>query len=146
MWIAAVKRIRVGSRDSIWTPGHHEVLCSKHFLKTDYIPNVSIRKLRRTAVPSVFSHTNTKEAPTTSRTLRYVENYGQAPIIVQEPRSSGAELGERLSRYRTNLHNVRRRERRLRTTVDSLRSDLQKVVEINRSLNEHLEIFKGENA
>lgn len=142
-WIAAIKRIKVGSRDSIWTPGHREVICSKHFLPSDFIPNLKLKRLRPTAVPSVFRHKRS-ESVLTPRTVRYVENYGQCPIIVREPKPADEDTKRRIMAYRDKLRNARKRENRAKRTVENLQSELVQAKLVNETLHDQLEVYKGE--
>lgn len=144
-WVTAIKRIKIGSRDSIWTPGHREVICSKHFLRSDFVPNLKLKRLKPTAIPSVFSHRRSvgQEDASTLRTIRYVENYGQSPIIVREPRTADEDTKQRIMAYRDKLRNARKREDRAKKNVENLRSELLQAKLVNENLHDQLEIYKG---
>lgn len=59
-WIEQVQR-------PAWTPSNRSVLCSKHFLKTDFEVTCEfsvLKRLKKSAIPSVFKnrqHSNVKE-------------------------------------------------------------------------------------
>ena len=52
----AVNRVQADNHNKLWTPGKHDVLCSKHFKVTDFIftRHASYKLLKKGAVPSVF--------------------------------------------------------------------------------------------
>ncbi|XP_067124850.1 THAP domain-containing protein 1-like, partial [Centruroides vittatus] len=52
-WIKAVSRKDENS-SKLWKPSDWSVVCSKHFLESDYKPGLKKRILIRNAVPSVF--------------------------------------------------------------------------------------------
>ncbi|XP_048365157.1 DNA transposase THAP9 [Sphaerodactylus townsendi] len=54
-WIHAVNREDPKSK-KVWTPGPGAILCSKHFVETDFKSYGMRRKLKTGAVPSVFQH------------------------------------------------------------------------------------------
>ncbi|XP_054846202.1 DNA transposase THAP9 [Eublepharis macularius] len=52
-WIHAVNRVDPKSK-KVWIPGPGAILCSKHFVETDFESYGMRRKLKKGAVPSVF--------------------------------------------------------------------------------------------
>lgn len=42
------------TKDKLWQPNDHSVVCSNHFLATDYKTGLKIKKLKPDALPSVF--------------------------------------------------------------------------------------------
>ena len=147
-WVVAVKRLKVDDRRKLWEPSKYDCLCSDHFAPSDFRPTKT-RQLYSAAVPSIFSFTEKTASASTSRTLRYVESYGQVPISVTEGPSTSTsitspEVEERLHRAQKDLRNARKREKRLRDTVASLHEKIAEDDGITKSLLEKLEAYQGE--
>ena len=116
---------------------------ARYISKEDcYDPTARRRILRSNAVPSVFAHTNIVRSPS-ERQMRYEHSYAQVPVIHQEPSTSGA--ASQVKAYQVELHNIKRREKRLRLTVGSLRQRLRQEVKLKDSLLLRLEMFKGKS-
>ncbi len=81
-----------------------------------------------------------------SRSLRYVQNYGQVPIVENpDPTPLEQRMKGQLKRASQELRNAVRREKRLRQTVTSLRTALLEAQQINNSLSARLDAYKGED-
>ncbi|XP_021018162.1 THAP domain-containing protein 6 isoform X3 [Mus caroli] len=52
-WVLAMKRLDVNTA-SIWKPKKGDVLCSRHFKKTDFDRSTPNTKLKAGAIPSIF--------------------------------------------------------------------------------------------
>lgn len=95
-------------------------------------------------MPSKFNFRNDELPSRSERTVRYERSYGQVPVLV----SASSEyidhtVIERLRAARKDLKNTKRREKRLRETVESLQSLLKDEIELKESLSEKLAAFKG---
>lgn len=79
-WVQSMKR---EDKDKVWEPNKYDCLCSEHFTAKDF-RQTKTRQLFSNAVPSVFSFkTIAKES---SRSVRYIESYGQVPILILQHR------------------------------------------------------------
>lgn len=126
-----------------WKPSPFTYLCSLHFKTSDYVTTCQRRRLRPSAVPSIFSFTKSQE--TSDRAKRYDDKYLKlsaylAPSSSKEP---DERTKEQLSECKRELHNARRREKRLRTTLETVLKDLKEAGHLNQELKEKLELFKG---
>lgn len=135
----ACKRLKLGEKDKLWEPSPSDFVCSQHFVDKDFNITARRRRLRPLAVPSMFPFKNAK--PTTSREIRYLENYGQVPYIRQEREDKEDTL--RLKNVRRTLKNTRKREARLRETVKTLKTKLSEETALKESLSAKLEAYKG---
>lgn len=103
------------------------------------------RRLRSSAIPSIFSFVKKKE--TSERTKRYETQYLELSAHVVPSTSQESVLlakeRERLDACRRDLRNTRRREKRLRLTLESVISDLKDAKLVNQELEEKLHYFKG---
>lgn len=142
-WIAACKRLKVDTKSSLWIPSINDVLCSKHFTQQCFTSNLKRNVLKAFAVPTIFSFTKPTSS-LSSRALRYTDSYANLPLIVNEATTSKTEDYERrLAKYKDNLRNAKKREKRLRTTVESLKNELKEANMVKQSLEEKLDAFKG---
>ena len=123
----------------MWIPKETDRLCSLHFKEECFRQNTRRSVLSTNAISSIFSHTKEVNNPS-ERQIRYEQNYGQMPVLLQQPTSS------RVAEYtcKKELHNVKRREKRLRLTVVSLKERLKEELKVKESLLRRLEAFKGE--
>ena len=87
----------------------------------------------------MFAHKDADRGPS-ERQLRYEHNYAQVPVIRQQPTTS---RDSQVAAYQAELHNTKRREKRLRLTVASLRQRLKEEMKVKDSLLQRLEVFKG---
>ena len=120
---------------ALWIPKTTDRLCSLRF-KIEYFDSTSARRqLHSSAVPSIFLRQ--KERRPSERHIRYESNYGQVPVLHEQPSASGVH------KYRVQLHNVKRREKRLRLTVATIKEKLAKETKIKESLLQCLNAYKG---
>lgn len=141
-WAKACNRVDPDNPMKVlWQPGPAAFICSDHFLASDYLPNISIRKLKPTAVPSIFSFQRPHEE--SDRTSRYKEKYLQLTAYVPSSSASEEKWVERAELFRKKYHNALRREKRLRTTLSNVLSDLKELQVINEDLEKILSSFKG---
>lgn len=119
----------------LWEPKVTDVVCSQHVQESDfYYPGIR-KLLKNDAVPSVKKSSN-------------VTNL-DLPSIQRPPRRESKEnenvrLKNRLAKQRDQLRNTKKREKRLRLSVNSLISDLQQEKLINADLRAQLDDYKGE--
>lgn len=137
----ACKRLKLAEKDKLWEPSSFDFVCSKHFVQTDFVPTAKRRRLRPLAVPSVFPFE--KERPTTSREIRYLQNYGQVPFVRGKEIQGDSDLKLRFKNVQKILKNTRKRETRLRETVKSLRKKLSEETALKESLATKLDAYKG---
>lgn len=145
-WIRAVCRIDPDNPVAAeWKPtSDYTYICSNHFLESDYEATSKLRRLRRTAVPSVFSFKKKRKSSEPSeRDKRYENYYMKLTASCELSTSKEDALRRRLKTYRDKLRNVSKREKRLRTTIASLTNELQEAQLINDDLEERLRVFKG---
>lgn len=142
-WVVACKRLKIGKKNKIWQPNRSTVVCSDHFKPVDYSTVGCRRRLLATAVPSRFKFRKDSSVPS-SRHIRYITNYGQVPVIASTSTdiADGAVM-ERLRKARRDLKNSKRREKRLKDTVDSLRTLLMEELAVKESLLAKLKSYKG---
>lgn len=143
-WVKACNRVDPDNPMKVlWKPGPGAFICSEHFLSSDYLPGASRRKLKPTAIPSVF--TFKKKTEESGRTSRYKENYLQLTAHVPASTISQEQWKEKAEIFRSKYHNALRREKRLRTTLATVVSDLKDLKVINEDLEKKLSSFKGKN-
>ena len=143
-WIIACKRMKLSDKSSFWEPQPHDSLCSKHFKETDYISTATRKRLKATAVPSVFDHSDAQPS-TSSRTLRYVQSYGQVPVVINPaPQEETAKLKRRIEELTKTKKNANKREKRLRRTVSSLKEELVTEKHLTKELSSKLDAYSGE--
>lgn len=143
-WIIASKRVKLDNKTKIWEPGPSDLVCSAHFVSSDYSRTGNRCRLLASAVPSKFPFKGGSK-PETQRTIRYVSEYNQVPVVVnEEPTTRYDELVDRLKRTRADLKNSKLREKRLRETVASLRNRLVEADTISQTLSSKLDAYKGE--
>lgn len=144
-WVLSCRRLKIGSKIQSWVPGSNSYLCSKHFLPSDYLKHCKFRKLRPTAIPTVFN--KQKQVDKSDRSIRYTDSYAQLPVLEYLPNEASRVAEDtsrkKLEKCRNELHNTSRREKRLRKTVESLKDDLSKMKLLNEELEEKLECYKG---
>lgn len=146
-WIVALKRVNLRETQRLWEPSKGDAVCSVHFKEDDF-RNTKTRQLKLNVVPSLFSHHGVaEEIPTSSRAIRYVESYGQVPVLENpDPTPSEDHFKFKLKRVREDLHNTKRREKRLRDTVSSLRRELFEEKQISEGLATRLDVYKGKSS
>lgn len=89
----------------------------------------------------MFSFTSKNE---TARSICYVQNYNQVPILTQDAPSTSNNLEKvKLEKARNKLRNTKKREKRLRETVSSLTDQLQECAEIKKEILAKLEVYQG---
>lgn len=144
-WIKAISRNESDNPlFADWKPtSQHVYICSNHFLPSDYEVTRKLKRMRRTAVPSVFSFNKKKEKTTSDREKRCKESYLKLSVNKETSTNKEDELRARIKTYRQKLRNTSKREKRLRQTVVHLTEELQEARLINRELEEKLRIFKG---
>lgn len=140
LWVEACKRVKHDNKHVTWVPSNSDRLCSLHFKQDCFIKNSKRQRLRPTSVPSIFKFSKEERGPS-DRQIRYEASYAQVPVIHQQPSTSSSQM--QIDHYRSKLHNMRRREKRIRSTVAILQQKLRDEVEIKESLLRRLEIFKG---
>lgn len=144
-WVLACKRLKLGTKNQIWKPCATDVICSDHFKAEDYSTTGRRKRLLATAVPSVFTFRNETSALST-RHIRYSARINQASVqSTSVPSVSSADdaLIERLREVQRDLKNSKRREKRLKETVITLKSLLVEALAVKESLLAKLEIYKG---
>lgn len=139
----ACKRLKIGSKNKVWEPNRSDVICSDHFKAEDYSTAGRRRRLLPTAIPSVFKFRKESPVPS-SRRIRYITNYGQVPVIASTSTATIDDaVMERLREVRRDLKNSKRREKRLKETVVTLRTLLVEELSVKESLLAKLESYKG---
>lgn len=142
-WIIACKRLKLSDKTSLWEPQPYDSLCSRHFKESDYISTATRKRLKATAVPSVFEHTDMQPS-TSARTLRYVQSYGQVPVVINPtPEEETAKLKRRIEELTRTKKNSNKREKRLRATVSSLKEELVAEKHLTKELSSKLDAYSG---
>lgn len=127
-----------------WKPStQHVYICSRHFLPSDYEKTKKLKRLRRTAVPSVFTFKKKPKETISEREKRYETSYLKLSAAKEPSTSKEDDLRMRINTYRSKLRNMSKREKRLRQTVANLTKELHDTQLINKELEEKLRIFKG---
>lgn len=128
--------MKFNDHKTVWTPKASDRLCSEHFKAECFNPNVKTKRLYATAIPTVFAHTSENKNPS-QRQVRYEANYGLVPVLHETPSTS------QLKECRAELYKAKKREKRLRLTVASLKTRLKEEVKLKESLLHRLDMYKG---
>ncbi|XP_053107763.1 DNA transposase THAP9 [Hemicordylus capensis] len=106
-WIHAVNRVDPKSK-KVWIPGPGAILCSKHFVETDFESYGMRRKLKKGAVPSVFQHKNSRSECQRLRTVQKavkqpLSNHAYAEEVITEDHNYSLRNPELLSEQQRKM-------------------------------------------
>ncbi|XP_013868018.1 THAP domain-containing protein 6 [Austrofundulus limnaeus] len=147
-WARAVKRSNLDR--TLWMPGQHDVLCSKHFKDTDFDRTGQTVRLRPDTIPSIFNFPKRlkKKKPTQEIAVSQAADAAENSAELGKPEEKlqdcsyiskdhayavpdPVELRQRVEKLNAHrehleqqLHNCRRMEKRARASCRSLLEEL----------------------
>ncbi|XP_036708676.1 THAP domain-containing protein 6 isoform X2 [Balaenoptera musculus] len=128
-WILAMKRLDVNAVDT-WEPKKGDVLCSRHFKKTDFDRSAPNIKLKPGVIPSIF------DSPSHSQEHSY--------SVMDSPKKLKHKLDQVISELedtKKSLQNVLGRQRRLQKSLRKTIRELKDECLISQETANRLEAF-----